>query len=189
MVEPSSVLRAIFPSNDFNSSNEWYTPDYLMDAVRKVMKVGYIDLDPASCAEANKIVKAKRYYTIKDDGLSKNWTGENVWLNPPRGTDERISIQYIWSKRVYLHYRRKEIKEALFIVRAVLGYLWFNEIWNLIPDVCFLDERPAYYKGFVGDVANQDQLTGAIFYLGEDPTEFQKVFTHLGRVFDKNSYR
>ncbi len=158
-----------------------------MESVRAVM--GYVDLDPASCLEANKVVKAKRFYTIRDDGLSKNWRAENVWLNPPRGTEERVSVQSIWSRRLIAHYRRKEIKkEAMFIVRAVIGYIWFEDIWNLCPNICLLSKRPAYYRGFVGAPSNEDQITGAIFYLGENPKNFQKMFTNLGRVFDKYSY-
>jgi len=27
--------------------------------------------------------KCARFYTVKDDGLSQDWTGETVWCNPP----------------------------------------------------------------------------------------------------------
>ena len=44
--------------------------------------MGSIDLDPASCSEANAIIKATNFYTIDDDGLTQDWFG-HVWMNPP----------------------------------------------------------------------------------------------------------
>ena len=53
--------------------NEWYTPPAIIEAARNVM--GSIDLDPASCYEANKIVKATEHYDIEDNGLTHRWEG------------------------------------------------------------------------------------------------------------------
>ena len=61
------------------------TPVEVLVAARELM--GGVDLDPASCAEANTAVRARRYFTQEDDGLSKRWKGR-VWLNPPGGIDD-----------------------------------------------------------------------------------------------------
>ena len=53
-------------------SNDWYTPDKYIESVREVL--GDIDLDPASCEEANEVVKAKVFYDESDDGLSLDAT-------------------------------------------------------------------------------------------------------------------
>src|SRR5450432_2540331 len=70
------------PAGTPTKSNEWYTPAKYIEAARAVM--GSIDLDPASCKIANRTVKATRYCSKEENGLSKEWTG-NIWLNPPYG--------------------------------------------------------------------------------------------------------
>lgn len=70
-----------------SQSNEHFTPAYIVDAARETM--GAIDLDPASCAEAQRTVKAARWYgrgsPFGEDGLREPWAGR-VFLNPPGGT-------------------------------------------------------------------------------------------------------
>ncbi len=63
-------------------SPEWYTPTMYVESARTVM--GCIDLDPASHEEANKIVRAARYYTEQENGLVLPWFG-NILENPPGG--------------------------------------------------------------------------------------------------------
>src|SRR6266496_5442474 len=50
-----------------NADDEWYTPPEIIELVRTVL--GEIDLDPASCIEAQRTVMAKRFYTKHNDGL------------------------------------------------------------------------------------------------------------------------
>lgn len=62
-------------------SAEHGTPVEIVESARKVLD--YIDLDPASSDEFNKVVKAIRYFTKEDSGLDHGWYGANVFLNPP----------------------------------------------------------------------------------------------------------
>lgn len=58
-----------------NSTDEWYTPKEIIDAL------GKFDLDP--CAPVNPLWKtATQMYNKNDYGLSQEWKGR-VWLNPP----------------------------------------------------------------------------------------------------------
>lgn len=58
-----------------NSTDEWYTPLYIVESL------GKFDLDP--CAPISPLWQtAKIMYNKNDDGLQKEWFGR-VWLNPP----------------------------------------------------------------------------------------------------------
>lgn len=67
-----------------SSTWEHYTPIEVVEAARQTL--GAFDLDPASCEDANKRVKASRFLTVSDDGLQDGvpWRGR-VFLNPPGG--------------------------------------------------------------------------------------------------------
>ncbi len=64
-----------------SASVEWETPQAFFDALNDEF---HFTLDPCSTDENAKCAK---HYTRKDDGLSKDWTGETVYCNPPYGKD------------------------------------------------------------------------------------------------------
>lgn len=70
-----------------SQSGERYTPSYVVEAARRVVK--RFALDPASSEAANTIIQARRIYTAEDDGLSKKWKGP-VFINPPGTCKETI---------------------------------------------------------------------------------------------------
>ena len=69
---------SIFTSS---KSNEWETPQDLFD---KLNADYHFTLDPASTEENH---KCDKYYTKESDGLSKDWSGEVVFCNPPYGKE------------------------------------------------------------------------------------------------------
>lgn len=78
-----------------SETNEHYTPPEVIEAARYTLG-GEIDLDPASCALANAVVKA-RCFAFKD-GLDIDWTGPDgepatVWLNPPGGKSDFETLE------------------------------------------------------------------------------------------------
>ena len=64
-----------------SNSAEWATPIAFYDELNK--EFGFT-LDPCSTAENH---KCDKYYTKEDDGLSKDWSGEIVFCNPPYGRE------------------------------------------------------------------------------------------------------
>lgn len=70
-----------------SETNEHYTPADIVEASR--LALGGIDLDPASCEVANRVVKASRIFTRETNGYGRPWDGR-VFLNPPGGWCDKI---------------------------------------------------------------------------------------------------
>lgn len=59
---------------------EWYTPQDFFDKLNE--EFGF-DLDVCATAEN---AKCQKFFTKKDNGLSRKWTGM-CWMNPPYGRE------------------------------------------------------------------------------------------------------
>ena len=62
-------------------TDEWETPQELFNELNQEF---HFTLDP--CASANNH-KCEKWYSRSDDGLSKSWSGETVFVNPPYGSE------------------------------------------------------------------------------------------------------
>ena len=60
----------------------WQTPDNVLQACREAMG-GEFDLDPCSSEEANRRVRAARFFTEEQDALRLPWEAERAWMNMP----------------------------------------------------------------------------------------------------------
>lgn len=163
------------PALQASANNEWYTPAEYIEAARAVM--GGIDLDPASNPIANETVRAAEYFTIEDDGLSRDWYGR-VFLNPPYGRDGGESNQEIWSTRLIGDYEQGEVTEAILLVNAVTDRAWFQGLWNY--PICFTNHRIRFYdpNGELG----QPVTGNALVYFGRHCQRFAEVFKQFGPV-------
>lgn len=109
-------------------SDDWLTPPHILKPL------GKFDLDP--CASLKQKAKtATRQFTIKDDGLSKDWFGR-VWLNPPYGdqTERWLAKMARHRNGIVLIYARTETK------------MFFDHVWDSASGIFFLKGRLSFSK-------------------------------------------
>ena len=159
--------------NQTTGNQEWGTPPLIIEAARKTM--GSIDLDPASCAEANAIVKADSYLGKVTDGLICTWWG-NVWLNWPFGRKEN----YLWVSKLMREWSTGHIRQALTICFAATSEGWFEPLKSY-PQ-CSLNGRTNYIDLATGLVVKGVSKGSVVTYLGHNLDAFVYNFTPLGEI-------
>jgi ParB family chromosome partitioning protein len=155
-----------------SGENEWYTPPEYIEAARDVM--GSIDLDPASCDTAQANVKARRFYTADDDGLSKKWNG-NVWLNPPYGKD----VIGLFAEKLVDESRRFD--QAVVLVNNATDTAWFHRLGSVASAICFICGRVKFLDKS-GNPANTPVQGQAVLYVGQSVEHFRSRFSQFGLV-------
>lgn len=185
-------------------ADDWLTPvEYLpyIDAL-----LGDIDLDPCSTHHANaQFLRAKRIYTLEDDGLNiqEPWTGV-TYLFPPtygrcsfskkRGT-WRWSLKagaaakapsVIWFQRLVREWKLRNIPEALF-------YTTYPEMMRIHPEmwdfpVCIPKDRSNLIHGKKLFTHHTPLFWGYFIYLPRlelgfnQADKFVDIFSNIGKV-------
>ena len=155
-------------------NNEWYTPDWIVEAARKTM--GGIDLDPASCDEANQNhVRASEYFTKEDNGLERDWFGR-VYMNPPYSGGVLPSFVAKLSEEL----SSLRVSEAIVLVNNGTETKWCQDLFLICSAVCFLRSRVHFYKPGGG---TGPPLQGqALFYFGNHRERFAENFSNHGFI-------
>ncbi|MES2395645.1 MAG: DNA N-6-adenine-methyltransferase [Bacteroidota bacterium] len=99
--------------------DKWETPAHIFEPLMKEFK---FTLDP--CAEKH-TAKCSLFYTESEDGLTKPWHGQTVFVNPPysRGNIDK------WVKKCYEESRHGNTIVALIPVST--SSKWFHEyVWR-----------------------------------------------------------
>lgn len=173
----TNILKAANKAQNYRTQgtgeNEWYTPTEYAEMARDVM--GGIDLDPASCPEANKVIQATRFFTKEDDGLSQAWHGR-VWLNPPYSRD----LMPAFCNHLALHVESGAVEQAILVSHNNTDTAWFSRLSECCSAICFPRSRIRFYRG--EDVAAP--VNGqAFFYFGQNKQAFKSTFGQIGSVW------
>lgn len=114
-----------------NKSVEWYTPKWIFD------KLGLnFDLDPCSPEGGIPWIPAKKYLSVKDDGLTSTWGDDLVWLNPPYGR-----FTGAWLDKMHRH------RKGIALVFARTDCAWFHNSVVNADAILFLKGRVKFVDG------------------------------------------
>lgn len=161
------------------ASAEWYTPYNVIITATAVM--GGIDLDPASCEEANKPIMAKQIYTKEDNGLIQPWTGR-VFLNPPTGL-----VKEFWAQ-LMLEWSLRNIEQAIWIGYSLEQLQTLQNakaIGNKTPldfSMCVPSKRLSFIPEQVSGKKNSPTHGNYITYMGPNKEYFNTIFKSIGQV-------
>jgi len=107
-----------------DTQDEWLTPPWILE------DLGPFDLDP--CAPVNRPWDmAKNHYTIRDDGLNKQWFGR-IWLNPPYDHKK----MWNWFNKLWIH---GDGIALIFARTETSGF--FRWVWEKANAVFFIKGR------------------------------------------------
>lgn len=177
---PSESRPAPSPAIDpeLEDSDEYYTPPYIIEAARKTL--GAIDLDPASCVKAQRVVKADAFFTKQDNGLESPWFGR-IWLNPP------FSNPAPFTTKLIDEYEAKRVTAAILLVNNGTETKWGQALLRRYP-VCFVGahedrgSRISFWKHDPDEPKAGNRYAQMIFFLGDYTQTFASVFSQFGVI-------
>lgn len=170
----SGTIAAISAAAGYQS-DEWGSPATFMPIARRLLK-GPIDVDIASNPKAQKIIRAKTYYTKKTNGLlpQHRWHGR-VFGNPPFS---RIISEFV-AKWIAEH-EAGVMRRGVLLVNASTDTAWWESLADRYP-VCFTRGR----FGFIlpnGSTAEGNRVGQCIFGTGIPLAEMRRELADVGTV-------
>jgi len=134
-----------------SKSNEWETP---LDFFNKLNRRFKFTLDPCS-TDANH--KCPKHYTIEENGLSKSWQGETVFVNPPYGDVGA------WVKKAYEESTSNGATVVMLIPSRTDTKYWHDYIMQSASAIYFIKGRLKFYNKAVADDTGKSTMNAAPF--------------------------
>lgn len=108
--------------------DDWFTPKWIFDALNI-----QFDLDVCSPVNGVEWIPVKNHFNIYDDGLSKEWEGKRVWMNPP------YSNPTPWINKFRIN------NNGIALIPTTIGKWWLDLYederakWLALPPMRFID--------------------------------------------------
>lgn len=165
------------------SYDEWMTPEWVISIAVQSMGNGRIDLDPCSTDFANELVQAKVFYDKEHDGLSQEWQGKRLFMNPPysRGNIDK------WVSKLLHHWYKADIEQAFVVTNNVTDTLWAHKMYEACTALCYPQGR-IHFLGPDGEPVKQTRQGQCFWYFGDNPRDFRQACTAHGVVLQRMSY-
>lgn len=151
-----------------SATEEWATPRAFVRAIERRLG-GPFDLDV--CATPENTV-CERFYTKGDDGLSKPWNAERVWMNPPYGYGIGKWIRKAWESS------ERDAGIVVALIPAKTETAWWHDYVMRAVEICLIRGR----MRFSGSLVNAPFPSALVMWepvRGWDPT-----FTTMNRILD-----
>jgi ParB family chromosome partitioning protein len=131
-IETSRTVNPVNPNDSAplqSKDVEWWTPPQYTRLARKVL--GDIDLDPASCAGANRNVQARIFCDKAVNGLTKPWFGR-VYMNPPYGKKGRgVATASDFVNKLMSEIGTGRVTQAVVLLNSnSIESVWFRPLLN-----------------------------------------------------------
>lgn len=170
----ATEVSAIDAPTDEPSSDERYTPKDVIELARVIL--GGIGLDPASCREAQEVVKAKVFWTSHDDALARDWGAagaRTVWLNPPYSR----ALIAPFAKKFLQELDAASFEEALVLVNASVCATWWQDLARRAQLIAYPPSRLAFRQPGTGEQRG-NLYDSSMMYFGA-PEDAQMVAATL----------
>jgi len=146
------------------------TPGVWIERCRKVM--GGIELDPASCLEANeRVVKAARFFDEEDDALKQSWKCDTLFLNPPYS--RTLTKQF--ASKFRNEWEAGQIRQAIVLVNNMTETGAFD-MFSRCAAAHAYPRRRIQFIGVEGRSKTQNTRAQTFFYCGPRWKRFRNVF-------------
>ena len=160
-----------------SKSDEWETPQDLFDKLDAVFN---FTLDPCATDEN---YKCNKYYTMKNNGLDKNWSGETAFVNPPYGDGLKH-----WVKKCYEE--SKHAKVVMLMPARTDTKYQHEYIFKYAKAICYIKGRlkfhnrllPTYKEDRSHKISSAPFPSQLVVFADSITKEQENVFNSLGKL-------